>query len=339
MKASFSITTFLLLLGVVLGASGCAQMGRQRALHHTRTYAIAVSLPDGTQLTPEQWAFVKNTFEQSLAAQGGVLVADITDAERILRVEFVPDALDPTSGQATVLSVRTNPLYAYAATRPAYSSLAFHGGISSHSSLFRYYDSYYGHYYDYVPAAYSPPIVTRPDPNNGGKPFDPDDCPPGMERPDRSNGRVVYNETPTARHRGYQHPGDGGSQRAERVHARTVPDASEPSTRYARRESSGSRTERTYSRGSSSSSGSGRERSYSRSSGSSSRSEPSYSSSSGSSSSSSSASSSSSSSSSSSYSAPSSSDSSYSSSAASSPSYTNDIGGGAAAGGTINYAK
>jgi hypothetical protein len=81
------------------------------------TYALAVSVAGGLQPSPAQWASIQATFSRILAAEGLVLVTDLSLADRILRVDFLPDLTDPENrGQAVIVSVRPNALRGSTAT-------------------------------------------------------------------------------------------------------------------------------------------------------------------------------------------------------------------------------
>ncbi|MEO6245636.1 MAG: hypothetical protein ABIQ12_09375, partial [Opitutaceae bacterium] len=97
----------------VFGLAACNHASNRSSYTAPRaiTYALAVSVRGGLQPTPAQWASLQAKFAKDLAAVGAVLVTDISLADRIIRVEFVPDETDPEgAGRALVLSVRTNPL-------------------------------------------------------------------------------------------------------------------------------------------------------------------------------------------------------------------------------------
>jgi len=95
MKTRSLFPAALLAIGVVLGFTGCAQQPIIGGSHvpssrSPRTFALAVTLPDGGQLTPAQWAGVKTAFEQQLAAAGCTLTDNISLADQIIRVVFTP---------------------------------------------------------------------------------------------------------------------------------------------------------------------------------------------------------------------------------------------------------
>jgi hypothetical protein len=187
MKPSMFVSIVLLALGVALGSAGCSTYGGSSAstTRVPRSFALAVTVVGGGQPTPQQWAVVQSAFRRELAQLGYVLVDDLAQADRIIRVEFIPDIDDPSTGHATVLSVRPNTSYAYAGSRMN-TAPTFAFGFSSFTDPSRYYnglygynDPYYNGSYSYTPPTTTPP-VTRP-PHN--RPNNPVDCPPGSERP------------------------------------------------------------------------------------------------------------------------------------------------------------
>jgi hypothetical protein len=112
------------------------------------TYALSVSIAGGLQPSPAQWASIQATFSRILAAEGLVLVTDLTLADRILRIDFLPDLTDPENrGQAVIVSVRSNPLRGGAST-PAPTLVAFSPYPSSFGWNGYYWGSYYGFGYD-----------------------------------------------------------------------------------------------------------------------------------------------------------------------------------------------
>src|SRR4051812_47179922 len=88
---------------------GCAGVHRLPAHHPSLTYAMAVTVNGGLQPTPAQWTAIQRVVAQELDAYGYVLVTDFSLADRILRIDFEPDAIDPqTKGKITVLGWRDN---------------------------------------------------------------------------------------------------------------------------------------------------------------------------------------------------------------------------------------
>lgn len=158
----------LVTLGVALAAlGGCNHTSSPRpgsgpaaaANPRAVTYALAVSVAGGLQPTPAQWASIQATFARVLAAEGLVLVTDLSLADRILRIDFLPDLTDPENrGQAVIVSVRSNPqrgaTAALSPTLASYSpypsSFGWNGNSWGSYNGFGY-DPYYGYgnsYYD-----------------------------------------------------------------------------------------------------------------------------------------------------------------------------------------------
>jgi hypothetical protein len=331
MKTRPLFALVLLVVGVALGLSGCAQQpilggSHVPASRPAKTFALAVTLPDGSQPTPAQWAAVKTAFEQQLAAAGATLTDNISLADKIIRVVFTPAEDDPSNGNAMVLSVRDNPAYAFnTSTSLMPVSYASSFGLGYSSAFGPSYYVYYG-YNDYYSGGSGAIITPRIEPPTHHRPTQPVDCPPGQERPSRggdhfaggSNGS--WNRGDQGDHGGTWTRSNDGTRTWTRVD-------SDGNTRTWTRSTGGDGTTRTWTRGGDNGSGG---RTWTRSDNNNgggrtwTRSEPSYSSSNSSSgsgySSSSSSSSYSSSSSSSSYSGGSSSSSSdFSSSSSSSP--------------------
>src|SRR4051812_27718678 len=103
MKTRTVVSAVLLAAGLLIGTTGCVEQpilgaGHVPASRPAKTFALAVTLPDGSQLSASQWAAVKSAFEQQLAAAGCSLVEDISLADRIIRVVYTPAEDDPTNG-------------------------------------------------------------------------------------------------------------------------------------------------------------------------------------------------------------------------------------------------
>lgn len=153
----------LLAVALTLGSAGCVQTSapRRPVVEVTRpaTYALSISVTGGLPPSPGQWAAIQATFARLLAREGITLVSDLSLADRILRIEFVPDLLDPENrGKAEIVSIRSNPLYGTPATSTpllsSYGGFPYAFGWNSFYWASRYgfgYDSYYGFghaYYD-----------------------------------------------------------------------------------------------------------------------------------------------------------------------------------------------
>jgi hypothetical protein len=305
MKTPAFFTAAVLAAGIALGVAGCASQPTIAGSHvasgrPARTFALAVTLPDGSQLTPQQWAIVKATFQAQLATAGLSLVDDLSLADRIIRVVYTPAEDDPTNGNAVVMSVRPNPVYAYntgLSYSPAYASMNPYNFFGYGYNSFNNYDTY-----SYLDTSYTSgsPRIDHP---NHSRPNHPVDCPPDTNGANQhaSNRGHGDGDGDHGQHRSWP-SSDGGSRSGGYTRA----DSGYPSSSY----STPSSSSLSYSGGSSSSYNSPSSSSFS--SGSSSYSSPSSSSFSSGSSSSYSAPASSS------YSAPSSSDFSSSSSSSSS---------------------
>ncbi len=185
MKASAFLSAALLAAGLVLGAAGCAQQPTITSLHPSsagrsaRTFALSVAVADGSALTAQQWATVKSAFQQQLAAAGYTLVDNIYEAERIIRVVFTPAIDDPSNGTATVLSVRSNPAYAYNSGRygsPVFASYGFTSSYGFGQSPYGMWD-YDNYYPSYVGS--TAPVTPRHEPPTHNRPSNPDNCQPG----------------------------------------------------------------------------------------------------------------------------------------------------------------
>ncbi len=97
----------------LLLAAGCQHAPRASVPARTRppAYALAVTVRGGLHPSPSQWAVIQSTFARALAANGLVLVTDTGLADRILRIDFIPDPKDPENrGQAIIVGVRVNEL-------------------------------------------------------------------------------------------------------------------------------------------------------------------------------------------------------------------------------------
>src|SRR3954451_6895949 len=146
MKTPFLVSVGVFALGVLLTAAGCVQPSTRGVVPHpSHTYALSVTLPDGSPVTAEQWAIVKDAFQQQLATAGGELVDNVSLADRIIRVVYTP-AADPTAtGTAVVVTGQPNPAYAFNAPRGimpvAYSS--YSSGLDPAYYQFSGYNCYY----------------------------------------------------------------------------------------------------------------------------------------------------------------------------------------------------
>jgi hypothetical protein len=181
MKTPAFFSAAVLAASIMLG--GCAQQPTIAGSHVSsgartaRTFALSVTLPDGSQITPQQWATVKTAFQLQLAAAGYTLVDDISLADRIIRVVFTPAVDDPSNGTATVLSVRPNPAYAFNSSAPIFASYGYSPGFGlPYNSLYGY-NNYNDYSYSY--SGGSSTVTPRCDPPNHNRPNHPVDCQPG----------------------------------------------------------------------------------------------------------------------------------------------------------------
>lgn len=208
MKRSLALSV-LLTLAVGMLASGCANTHRPARTYRSMPRAIALSVTvDGVlQPTPAQFAAIQAQAVRQFGAMGYVIVTDLSLAEQILRINFVPNPNDPeNSGRATVLGFRNNPHYASAPSniaRPYPASYGFAGmfGNSSYGyGAFNHYGyGYFGYgssYYDgysYSSTTLNPvtPPATRP--THPPHRHDPAYCPPDTPRVQTAFGRFAGN--------------------------------------------------------------------------------------------------------------------------------------------------
>ena len=186
-------------LALGLFATGCNHSAR-RTSNPTFGNRVAIALTvNGTeQPSPQQWAALFAALQPQLAAYGLVLVDDLAQADRILRIDFTPSITDPTtSGRATMLGWRANPMYGYSyanSSSPSFQSASYTSGMSGYTSgMSAYNSSTYG--YDRYPnGGYSPgysggssggsttvATTTPVKPNHPG--YRHDDRPPGQPNP------------------------------------------------------------------------------------------------------------------------------------------------------------
>jgi hypothetical protein len=203
MKRSIRLLAAVLACGFFIGLTGCmnspiaSHSARYAAPQRAKAYALAVTLPDGSQPSASQWAAIQSKFAQVLASVGAVLVTDLAEADEIIRVAFTPSETDPDhSGRVAVLGVRSNPVNAIAqngALFPSASFASYNWGSPNYSFGYAYgYGGYgYGYGYGYDPygdytygsggiSVVNPPVTTPPTtPGRHHPPGTPrDDCPP-----------------------------------------------------------------------------------------------------------------------------------------------------------------
>jgi hypothetical protein len=154
------ILSLLIVCVAALSFGGCASWTRRPGPAYTyraRTIALAITVDGVLQPTPQQYAVIQAQAVKEFGALGYTIVTDLTLAEQILRVNFIPNANDPeNSGRATVLGFRSNPYYASArntATTGYPTSFGYAGSFSNTnwSQLNSFGYGYYGYnnsYYD-----------------------------------------------------------------------------------------------------------------------------------------------------------------------------------------------
>jgi hypothetical protein len=157
-----------LLAATAVGFVGCSHLASSRArtagsqAQRPVTFALSVTVKDGLQPSPEQWAAIQARISAELLAAGHVLVTDLSIADRIIRVDFRPNPSDPnSSGNAVIVSVRDNPLRQIALVSPPAVSpvrgtpypTSFGFGqssfVNSYYSLSNPYGSFGSSYYGY----------------------------------------------------------------------------------------------------------------------------------------------------------------------------------------------
>lgn len=192
--------TFLLALATAGCTSRIAGHSRSfNAPHRAPTYALAVTVHGGLQPTPAQWAAIQAKFAQELSWRGAVLVTDISLADKIIRVDFRPDAIDPeNSGHISVLGVRTNPYSGVAMntrTGPYSPGFSFASSFASPRG-WGAADYYSGDYFNYIGpwengyTSGATTVVTTPTPTppatrppHRHRPGNPELCPPDALHP------------------------------------------------------------------------------------------------------------------------------------------------------------
>lgn len=192
-----------------LSVTGCSLLQRSspssssyQTLRRAPTFAIAVTVHGGLQPTAAQWAAIQAKVADELSWQGGVLVTDLSLADRIIRIDFQPDPQNPeNAGRLVVLGVRTNPYAGYPRTNPGpyASSFGFSNSFYSSPNWWgpsRWWgssDYYSGDYYNYTgpwengytsgatPVAVIP--KPTPPPPHRRRPVDGEICPPDALHP------------------------------------------------------------------------------------------------------------------------------------------------------------
>lgn len=143
---------------LAFGTVGCAHRisGHSpgyAAARRAPTFALAVTVHGGLQPTAGQWAAIQAKIAEELSWRGAVLVTDISLADKIIRIDFRPDPIDPeNAGHLVILGVRTNPYAGIARTTP---SIGFAPGFSFANAYYRngWWGSsnfYSGDYFNYI---------------------------------------------------------------------------------------------------------------------------------------------------------------------------------------------
>jgi hypothetical protein len=194
-----SLSALLALAALLVFSTGCVQRTHRASGNRV---ALALTVNGTEQPNAEQWANVVAALKPELTAQGLVLVNDLADADRILRIDFTPSFTAPNSaGHAMFLGWRINPLRAPAfasASRTSLSYVNYSSGLSAYHNSPYGYDRYSDYGYGYSgggsTASVTPPTAPPSTPPHKtvppGRPSD--DCPPGTSPPHRSGpGRFV----------------------------------------------------------------------------------------------------------------------------------------------------
>ena len=201
-----SIVSALLTCIALTILAGCATWSRKPTAYSSRgarTIALAITVEGVLQPTPQQYAAIQAKAVKEFDRLGYVIVTDISLAESIARIDFIPNPADPeNTGRAVLLGFRANPLYAYANT----SRGPYMAGYSSFPTSFGYMGSFshtnwyalnnfgYGYYgygnsyydgYSYSTPTLNPVKPTTPVTTTPTVPpyrHDSDRCPPDFHR-------------------------------------------------------------------------------------------------------------------------------------------------------------
>jgi len=231
-----------------------------------RAIALSVTVDGVLQPTPAQFAVIQAQAVRQFGAMGYVIVTDLSLAEQILRINFVPNPNDPeNSGRATVLGFRSNPYYASAPSniaRPYPASFGFAGMFGNYGHSYGAFNQYgYGYFgygssyydgYSYSSTTLNPVTPPSTKPTHPPHRHDPAYCPPDTPRVQAAFGRFAgsYQTTNAAtypqsgsRRRDYDGPSSGsisswfGGSRSS--------SGSDSGSSYSRSESSYQRSEPT----------------------------------------------------------------------------------------------
>ena len=226
-------------LALGLLASGCNHSARRTA-NPTFGHRVAIALTvNGTeQPSPQQWAALFAALQPQLAAYGLVLVDDLAQADRILRIDFTPSIIDPNnSGRATVLGWRANPLHGYSYANnssTSFPSASYTSGMSAYNSSTYGYDRYpnggYSPGYGGGSSGGSTTVATTAPakPNHPG--YRHDDRPPGQPNPPghRHDDRPPGTTPPASGDHGRYAGGDRPPNPDRSSHPRPSPPALPP---------------------------------------------------------------------------------------------------------------
>ena len=194
-----SLPSFLALIAIVtltLLSTGCVNLSRRASSNRV---AVALTVNGNDQPNAEQWANVIAALTPELTAQGLVLVKNLAEADRILRIDFTPNLVAPNSaGHVVFLGWRINPLrtLTFAANpRMSLASVNYSSGLSAYHNSPYGYDRFADYNYSYghgggVPSPTNPtpppPDIAAPPGRHRG------DHPPGTPPPERHGpGRYV----------------------------------------------------------------------------------------------------------------------------------------------------
>jgi hypothetical protein len=167
----FAHQTILVAIATLALLTGCVQ-GPPAALGNR--VGVALTVNGGSAPTSQQIQLVLTSIRPELERQGFILVTDLSQADRIIRVDFTPDEFFPEiAGSAIVLGWRVNP-----ATYRNYGS----GSYAYQPFMNAYYASTYGYDrygYDYnrydsrgYTTSTTPPYHNSKDTKDGSKPED-----------------------------------------------------------------------------------------------------------------------------------------------------------------------
>lgn len=194
-KSAVRVSVIVASIALIFAAAGCSTQGifsrsASAPKYQGPTYALLVSVVGNTPPTAQQWQMLQSRFAAQLAARGAILINDHTIADYVIRVDFLPDPLDPARGTAVIAQVSANPVKgstiastAYAAASPYANAWAATNRYDNSAYGYDYWNSYSGYTGNVVsapparntPPATTPPVVTPPTHHH---PPTSVDCPP-----------------------------------------------------------------------------------------------------------------------------------------------------------------